>query len=384
MNNQTLLRITLVLFILSVFVLVIILAKDVLMPFAISIFFAYLLYPLVWKIERKRIPRVLAILLVMLIAVLFFGSITLILSAKLSNMDINFSALKDQFDARTDAMMESLEARLGIESATINRYLNKLSGALFPSGQGGAGKFFTATTTTIFQIGLLPVYTFLLLFYRTKAAYFILMLARRKNKKKVLHILREISTVTTKYMTGLLIVVFILAILNSAGLYIIGVPHAMLFGTFAAVLNLIPYIGTFIGGSIPILFVLFTYPDPFQTMFQVFILFLSVQFLENNLLTPNIVGNNIKINPLAIILGLLMANMVWGMGGMLIVVPILAILKIIMQNFDELKPFAFLISDKGVSTHKVSFAPRWKWLIRSRHQFKRFRIKAIRKFKRNL
>jgi len=374
MNNQLLVRIALVLFILSVSFFVIIAARDVLIPFAVSFFFAYLLYPLVWRIERKGIHRVLAILLVMLIAFLFFGAIALILSSRLSGMEIDLSELKNQIDKRTDAMLETLELKLGVQSDTISEYLNKLSGTLFASGKAGAGKFFTATTTTIFQIVLLPVYTFLLLFYRTKTAYFIFMLAGRKNRMKVLLILREISTVTTKYMGGLLLVVLVLAILNTTGLYIIGVPHAFFFGTFAAVLNLIPYIGTFIGGSIPILFVLFTYPDPFHTMFQVFILFVSVQFLENNLLTPNIVGNNIKINALAIILGLLTANMVWGMGGMLIVVPILAILKIIMQHFNELRPFAFLISDKGVSNHELSFKPQWKWLIWVRRKWRTLRI----------
>ena len=374
MNNQLLVRIALVLFILSVSFFVIIAARDVLIPFAVSFFFAYLLYPLVWRIERKGIHRVLAILLVMLTAFLFFGSIALILSSWLSGMEIDLSELKNQIDKRTDAMLETLELKLGVQSDTISEYLNKLSGTLFASGKAGAGKFFTATTTTIFQIVLLPVYTFLLLFYRTKTAYFIFMLAGRKNRMKVLLILREISTVTTKYMGGLLLVVLVLAILNTTGLYIIGVPHAFFFGTFAAVLNLIPYIGTFIGGSIPILFVLFTYPDPFHTMFQVFILFVSVQFLENNLLTPNIVGNNIKINALAIILGLLTANMVWGMGGMLIVVPILAIMKIIMQHFNELRPFAFLISDKGVSNYELSFKPQWKWLIWVRRKWRILRI----------
>lgn len=360
-NNPLLVRMALILFILSISFFVIIAAKDVLMPFALSFFFAYLLYPLVWRIERKGVHRALAILLVMLVAFAFFGTITLILSSKISNMEINFSELRNQFSLRIDAMLEDLEGMTGIQSDTISKYLNKLSETLFESGQAGAGKFFTATTTTIFQILLLPVYTFLLLFYRTKTAYFILMLAGRQNRLKVLYILREISTVTTKYMGGLLIVVLILAILNTVGLYIIGIPHALFFGTFAAILNLIPYIGTFIGGSVPILFILFTYPDPFHVMFQVFVLFISVQFIENNLLTPNIVGNNIKINALAIILGLLMANLIWGMAGMLIVVPILAILKIIMQHFDELKPFAFLISDKGVSSHQVTL--HWKWII---------------------
>ena len=360
MNNQQLIRVSTVLFIVSVFFVGIILAKDVLIPIAVSVFFTYLLYPVVREIEKRGIHRAIAILLVLLLSLIILGGIALFLSVKISNMDIDLSGLKQQFNEKIDSFLQVIEVRLGVQGDTITRYFSKASGNIFSSWESQFGKFFSATTTTIFQIGLLPVYTFFLLFYRTKTAHFIFRLAGRKNKRKTLYILREISTVTTKYIGGLLVVVLILAILNSTGLYIIGIPHALLFGVVAAVLNLVPYIGTFVGGLLPILFTLFTSPDPFKTILQIFILFSAVQFIENNLLTPNIVGNNIQINPLAIILGLLLANMVWGVAGMLIVVPCLAILKIIMRNVDELKPFAFLISDRGIENHKVKL--NFKWL----------------------
>lgn len=227
---------------------------------------------------------------------------------------------------------------------------------LFSSLQSQAGSIFSATTSTIFQIVILPVYTFFILFYRTKTAHFIFRLAGRKNKPKTLQILREISKVTTKYISGLFIVVFILALLYSTGLYIIGVEYALIFGILSALLNLIPYFGTLLGGLIPILYVLITSPKPFQTIFQIIILFIIVQFLENNILTPNIVGGNIKINPLAIILNLLLANMIWGIAGMLVVVPCLAIAKIIMRNIESLQPYAFLLSDRGVEKYQFNFS----------------------------
>jgi predicted PurR-regulated permease PerM len=355
MNNHKLFKIAAAIFIISIFFLLIILAKDVLIPFAVSFFFAYLLYPLVWKLERRGLHRGLAIIVVMLAALLILGSAALFLSIRLSNVDIDLGELKEQVDTKSDSLLNIWEKKLGLEGNSINGYLEKSSEALFSSGQSTIGGIFSTTTTTLFQLFIMPVFIFFLLFYRTKTAHFILMLTGRRNKRKALQILREISTVTTKYMAGLLVVIFILAVLNTVGLIIIGVPNALFFGVLAALLNLIPYIGTFIGGLLPILYVLFTDPDPLQTMFQVFILFSVVQFLENNILTPNIVGNNIKINPLAIILGLLLANMVWGVAGMLIVVPCLAIMKIVMRNIDELKPFEFLISDKGVEKYEVDF-----------------------------
>lgn len=365
MKNESLIRTALNLFILSIFVLFLILAKNILVPFAISIFFAYLFYPLVWAIERRGVHRGIAIIVVILVAILIIGSAGLFLSAKLSNMTIDFGELKNQMDSKIDHLQRVLETRIGINPNTMDHYFSRATESLFSSWESQIGSLFSATTTTLFQIGLLPVYTFFLLFYRTKTAYFIFRLAGRRNKRKTLKILRQIAHITTKYMSGLLIVVFILAILNTTGLFIIGVRHALVFGILAALLNLIPYIGTFIGGLIPIVYVLLTSSSPFQVILQIFILFSVVQFLENNLITPNVVGNNIKINPLAIILSLLLGNMIWGIPGMLIVIPCLAILKIVMQNIPDWQPFAYLISDRGTTSHEISFKRTWtritKW-----------------------
>ncbi|MGQ7871187.1 AI-2E family transporter [Sunxiuqinia sp. sy24] len=364
MKNQSLIRAAAGLFILSFFFLVLILAKDILIPLAISTFLAYTIYPLVWAIERRGVHRGLAIIMVLLVTLLILMSAGLFISAKLSNMTIDLTELKTQMDAKIDSVQHMLEAKVGINPVTMDHYLTKATDSLFSSWQSAIGSLFAMTTNTLFMLGLLPFYTFFLLFYRTKTAHFIFRLVGRKNKAKALHIMREVSTITTKYMSGLLIVVLILAILNSTGLLIIGIPNAIAFGILAAILNLIPYIGTFIGGLIPILYVLLTSANPFETILQIFILFSVVQFLENNLITPNIVGNNIKINPLAIILSLLLANLVWGVAGMLVVVPCLAIMKIIMRNIDKLKPFAFLISDQGVSQHEISFKRIWEKRIK--------------------
>jgi len=198
--------------------------------------------------------------------------------------------------------------KTGADAKTMNYYIDKATKNFFSSTQSVLQSLFTATSAVLFQIGLLPVFVFFLLFYRTKTAYFIFRLVGRENKTLALHILREISSVTTKYLGGLLIVVAILAVLNSIGLLIIGVEHAIIFGVLAAVLNLIPYIGTFLGGLIPFVYVLATTPDPAILLIKIVVIFSIVQFLENNLITPNIVGKSIRLNPLAIIIGMLFAN----------------------------------------------------------------------------
>lgn len=354
MNNDRLIRTGWFLFIISIVITIFILAKSILVPLLLSIFITYLLYPLVWNIEKRGVHRGVSIILVLLVVTIVFGGITTLLSVKLSNMSVDFDEIIQQFDEKSSALQSAVQSTTGINGNTLDNYLEKASKNLLSTSQSILESIFSATSAVIFQIGLLPVFVFFFLFYRTKSAYFIFRLVGRENKALALHILREISNVTTKYLGGLFVVVAILAVLNSIGLLIIGVEHPVIFGVLAAVLNLIPYIGTFIGGLIPFIFVLFTSPDPASLLIKIVVVFSIVQFLENNLITPNIVGNSIKINPLAIIIGMLFANMIWGIAGMLVVMPILAILKVVMRNIDDFKPYAYLISNRGTEKHDLN------------------------------
>lgn len=360
MKKSGLIKLGFALIIISLLLVFIILAKNILIPFVVAMFFAYLLYPIVWRIERFGVNRAISILTVLLVTIVILSGIGLLISIQASNMDIDLNQIKEQFDDKSASIQNLIQNKLGINGPTVDHYLNQAMDNLITSWQSEIGVVFAATTTTIFQIGILPVFIFFLLFYRTKTARFIFRITGKKNRPTTLRILREVSTVTTKYLGGLFLVVSILAILNSLGLFIIGVKHALIFGIVAALLNLIPYIGTFLGGFIPFMYVFLTVPEPLHPMLKVAALFMVIQFIENNLLTPNIVGNSIKLNPLAIILSLLFANMVWGIAGMLIIVPVLATLKVIMRNVDGLKPYAFLISDRGVEKHRIKLFKRKK------------------------
>lgn len=353
MKNQTLVKVALSLFILAVFIVALILGQSFLVPLAVSFFFGYLLLPVTWQIEKRGVHRGVSIFIVILLAVAVLASIGLFIGIKVSNATIDFAALKEQVVTKLIMVQTTLEDKLGMRSHSMDHAIKRASENIFSSGELKVGQFFAKTTTTLFQIFILPVFTFFVMFYRTKTAYFIFRLVGKKNKPVAVRILREVSNVTVKYLGGILLVVFILAILNSIGLLIIGVPNAIIFGVLSAVLNLIPYFGTLIGGLIPVLYVLFSMDDPFSVVVKIIVLFAIIQFIENNLLTPNIVGSNIKLNALAIIVGLLLSNLIWGVAGMLIVVPFMAIAKIIMRNVPALEPFAYLLSDRGTEKHKV-------------------------------
>lgn len=355
MKNPTLLKVALSIFIVAMIIAALILGSTFLIPLAVSFFFGYLLYPLTWRIEKRGVHRGISIFIVILIAILVLASIGLFIGVKVSNATIDFTALKEQVTNKLGSAQSTLEDHFGLRSHAMDETIRRASENFSSSWENKVGDYFSKTTTTLFQIFILPVFTFFLLFFRTKTAYFIFRLVGKKNKPTALRILREVSDVTVKYLGGIFLVVLILAVLNTTGLLIIGVPNAIIFGVLSAFLNLIPYIGMLIGGVIPILYALFTMEDPFSVVVKIALLFVIVQFIENNFLTPNIVGNNVKINSLAIIVGLLLANLIWGIAGMLIVVPVMAIAKIVMRNIPELQPFAYLLSDRGTEKHEIKF-----------------------------
>ena len=140
-----------------------------------------------------------------------------------------------------------------------------------------------------------------------------------------------------------------MATLNTVGLLLLGIKHAFFFGGLAALLTIIPYVGILIGSTLPILFALAT-TDSLWYPLGVLMVFVFVQFLEGNFITPNIIGNQVSINPFAAILGLFIGGMLLGVIGVIFALPILAILKVICDEIDSLKPIGYVLGNPSRST----------------------------------
>jgi len=330
-------------------------ARNFLYPITLGLLLAYLLYPLSNLMEKNRFPRILAILLSIIVGVIVIGGIFSFFYAQLTTLFEDFDTLKKSANRNIETFQQNLSELFGIDNNRVEIFLKEQVGQFFQFSSEGMQKIFSATTGTIFRIGILPVYVFLFLYYRTKFAYFILKKVHKNFEHVALKILRDISTVASKYMGGVGMVVLILCVINSTGLTIIGVEYAFLFGIISAVFNFIPYFGTLMGGSIPLIFVLLTSAEPSTMALRVLILFLIVQFTENNILTPNIVGGYVDINPFFIIIGLVVGSVIWGIPGMLIVVPALAILRIIFINIPGYEPYSFLLGPRGTERHSLKF-----------------------------
>jgi predicted PurR-regulated permease PerM len=154
----------------------------------------------------------------------------------------------------------------------------------------------------------------------------------------------KIQSVVKNYIMGLLLVMVIIAALNTVGLLILDIRYALFFGTLAAFLNIIPYLGIIIGSALPIIMALLT-KDTIWYAVGVAGVFAFVQFLEGNFITPNVVGSKVSVNPLAAILALILGGVIWGISGMILSIPFTAITKVIMDNIEPLEPFGFLLGE---------------------------------------
>lgn len=336
-------------------------AREFLYPIVLGLLFGYLLFPVANFLEKHNIPRILANFLSIILFLIIVGGALLMIYKQTGGLIDNFPVYKKQALENIDKLEGTIEEYFGLSDLRLVDFIRERVRMLFEEGNMVFNKAFSATAGTLFRIGILPVYIFLFLFYRTKLANFILKLTPKDKRIIAIKVLRKYSLIVPRYLGGVSTVVFILAILNSAGLILIGIEHAILFGIISALCNFIPYFGTLIGGSIPFVFSLLVSP---HLAIAVLILFIIIQFTENNILTPNIVGNALNLNPMIIIIGIVAGGMVWGIPGMFAVAPLLAMLNILSENVSRLQPYSFLLGIKGARRHAFTKENIQKFLAR--------------------
>ena len=320
--------------------------RNFLYPIFLGVLFAYLFYPLASLFERIRIPRILSNIFSIIIGISVLYGVLIFIYRRLQEFMVDMPAMEDQAIKNIKSIFLGVEQRLHLETDPEQVQIIKLTRQLFETSSDGIRTTITATFNTFFSIGILPVYIFFFLYYRNKFKTFIMKLISEYEHKRASEIIEEINSVTIKYMTGIFIVVLILCVLNSLGLMIVGLKFAVLWGVIAAIVNFIPYFGTIIGYSIPLTVALLTGENP-NLAIGVVVLFVIIQFTENNILTPNIVGGLIRLNPFVVILSVLFGGILWGIPGMFIVVPFVGMAKIVFDRVPSLEHWGYLIGDTG-------------------------------------
>ncbi len=350
-------KLTYILFFSVLLFYILIEAKQILSPLFLGIMFAFMLYPLTKFLERRKIPRVVATFIGVLLLISILTIVLHLILRNAQSLLADLPALKAQANINIDKMAEYVYNSLDISIHDQKKFLKDITGSLFQAGSQFTSSLFNATANTIFKMGILPVFIFYLLFYRDRVYDFIIMSVPEEKVSVTDKIIKEIKRITPRYIGGIFTVVLILCILNSAGLYIIGLKYALLFGILSAMFNFIPYFGTWIGASLPFTFAILSGESP-QLALMVLVLFVIIQFIENNILTPNITGSYVSLNPFFTILIIIIGGLIWGVIGMFVVVPIMAMLKIVLDHSKNYKPLALFI---GIERSKAQKAQALKF-----------------------
>lgn len=334
---------TIILLGLILLVYVLQLFQSILVPICFSMLFALLLLPLSEKLER-HMPRTLATLLCLIFMVIFLAGLIWLLSAQLISFSEELKNISDKITVFVNNVQQFLFQKFAIQPTNPNELISKNLTMLRETGTRFLGSTISITTGALSVITLIPIYIFCMLYYRDHFRRFIFQCISRDTRDTFMTTMDNIQKVVASYISGLMIVIVIVAILNTIGLLIMGVPYAFFFGAFASVLTIIPYVGILIGALLPAMFILIQSGSLVNAVIVIGI-FTFVQFLEGNFITPNITGSKVSINPFAAILALIIGGEIWGATGMILSIPIIAILKVIFDAYEPLKPLGYLLGD---------------------------------------
>ena len=327
--------------------------QDILVPLIFATIIAILLNPVVNFLCRKGMNKVVAILLVLTVALFIIGALMYFMGSQVSSFSESVPQFKKKISLIFNDMIDWVSQKFNVGKPKIAAWVDKTKGEGMDNSSAMIGETIGTISGVLVLVFLLPVYVFMILFYKPLLLEFIARLFQRDKHKIVAEVLMETKVLIQSYLVGLLLEAALVATLNSAALLIIGIKYAVLIGIIGAFLNIIPYIGGIIAIAIPMLLAIAT-KDPIDALW-VFIAYIIVQFIDNNFFVPKIVASKVKINALVSIIVVLIGGALWGFSGMFLSIPLTAIIKVIFDRIEPLTPFGFLLGDNQPEIGKSVF-----------------------------
>ena len=337
-------------------IIVLYFGRDLILLLVISGLFAFLLLPFARSLERW-IPRwagalVATLALIGLVLGLFF-----ILGYQLTNFGTEFPLLQQKFAIKSEVLFNWVESRTMLDRREQIQWFNEHLAGMASWGGQAALKLFSGTGTVLAVVVPIPFFVFLMLLLKDRFRVFFKRLGITQ-EGAVLEMMVRISHLSRKYLRGVLTVALIFGTLCSIGFLAIGLKYALLLGFILAFLNVIPYVGAWIGSLLPMFVALVTKDSAWYAVAALGVC-LVVQFLDNSFITPKVVGSSVSINPLASMLALIGFGTLWGISGMLLAIPLTGMLKVVCDSVPSLHPWGYLLGEE-IDTPK---AKRLHWSL---------------------
>jgi predicted PurR-regulated permease PerM len=316
--------------------------REIIVPIIFSTILAIVLNPVVNFLNRK-INRIVAISIAITLAMVLIGALFYFIGSQLAMFSDSFPLLKQKFTLMFRDFIHWISETFNISTYKVKAWIEKTKNEQMEGGGAVIGDTLMSVTGTLIVVLLVPIYVFMILFYKPLLLDFIGQCFSSGKRDTVAEVLIETKTLIQSYLTGLMLEALLVATLNSVGLLIIGVDYALLLGVLGAILNLIPYIGGIIAIALPMIVAITTQSG--GAALSVLALYLVVQLIDNNFFVPMIVASKVKVNGFVSIIVVLIGGALWGVGGMFLSIPLTAIIKVICDRVPSLKPLGFLLGD---------------------------------------
>ncbi len=348
---------------LYIFISMLSIAQDIILPLVYATILAILISPPVNFLVKKKVNRVISIALVVSVAFMVAGGAITLLVSQASHLGNAWPKLVVKFHDIISNTISWISGSFNIDAQNVKRWINDIETQLLNNRSAAIGVTLTSVGGILSGAVLTPVYTIMILFYQPHLIAFVHRLFGADNDEKVSDILSQTKSIVQSYILGLFAEFVIIAILNSVGLLALRIDYAILLGVIGAVLNVVPIIGGIICIALFVMVALIT-KSPIYILYVVG-LYTIIQFIDDHYIFPKIVGSRVKLNLLISVVAVILGDALWGIPGMFLAIPLTAIVKLICDRIDSLKTWGFLLGGGDQEVEKIKFAFTIKGFIQS-------------------
>ena len=324
-----------------------ILGEEILLPLAFAFLISLLLLPVSNFMEnRLHFSRSMASIVSVLLLLLAFSGIFYVLGSQIADLGNEWPLLKKQLIGLFNDTQTWLSATFHVNVQKQSEYLNKSTEKVLNSGGTIIEQTVLSISSIILMLVFIIIYTLFILIYRRRWMRFVVAAFTERNKAVIYDISEQIKNIIRKYITGLFFEMSILVAVSCLVFWILGIKYVFLLGLIVGAFNLIPYVGIFTALAISTA-ITFATADASHALY-VAISVVCIHLIDSNFLMPKIVGSQVKINPLMVILGVVAGELLWGIPGMFLSIPYLAIAKVIFDRIKNLQSLGILLGDEEI------------------------------------
>lgn len=349
-----------VLFSLIAIVYVVITAKEILSPLIFSCLFSILLLPFATFLEnRLHLPRSAASMLAVLSLLACIGGLIYVIGSQISSLVSDWPQFQDQLHKSQNDVMDWIRSSFHVTKHKQETFVANTTNKVVASGGAVVGATLLSLSSILLFLVFTFIYTFFFLLYRKLIMRFLESVFEEENKAMVHEIIEQVQFIIRKYIIGLLIEMAIVTTAVSVTFMLLGVKYAILLGLITGLFNIIPYIGIFSALILSSVVTFATAPSQ-STVIYVMVTLVVTHLIDSNVLLPMVVGSKVRINALITVLGVIIGEMIWGIPGMFLSIPVIAVLKIIFDRIDSLKPWGIILGDDEPKQNRLAKTLKFK------------------------